>query len=121
MKDSLTATNKKLCSVLLSQLNCMMENYAYWGEKDEAIKNLEWCEHVAKAFSSIHEYTSDDMKYFWKKFNHNLMIVYEKAGEREKADEICVEYLKTISESKEFSKEEYESIAEELRERVYLF
>lgn len=121
MKDSLTATNKKLCSVLLSQLNCMMENYAYWGEKDEALKNIEWCEHVAKAFSSIPEYTSGDMKHFWKKFNHNLMIVYEKSGEKEKANEICEEYLKTISESKEFSKEEYESIAKELRERVYLF
>ena len=121
MKDSLTEANKMLCNVLLSQLNCMMENYAYWGKKDETLKNLESCEHVAKAFSTIPEYTTDNMKYFWKKFNHNLMIVYEKAGEKEKANEICEDYLKKISEEKVFLKEEYESIEKELRERVYLF
>ncbi len=119
MKDNFTATNKMLCAILLRQFKCMLENYAYWGKTDEALRTLEWCKKVIKAYSTIPEYTTDDMKHFWKKYYYNLVIAYDKAGEKEKANEICEEYLKTISTQNEYSKEEYESIAKEFRERIY--
>jgi len=119
MKESFVKTNKMLCNVLVSLLHCIAENYAYWGEKEEAIKNLKWCEKVAGAFAEIPEYTGDKMKGFWKKLNHNMMIAYEKAGDKDKANEICENYLKEIKDSKEYSEEEYESIAKEFRERIY--
>lgn len=119
MKDSFVSTNKMLCNVLVSQLHCIAENYAYWGDKDEAVKNLNWCESVASAFETIPEYTGDRMKWFWKKLNHNMMITYERAGEKDKANEICEKYLNKIKDSKEFTDEEYKSIEKEFRERIY--
>lgn len=119
MKDSLTATNKLLCDVLSNQLHTIAENYAYWGDKDEAVKNIEWCEKVMNAFASVPEYAADGLKNFWRKLNHNLMTVYEKAGEKEKANEICENYLKQIKTANEYSEDEYESIAKEFRERIY--
>ncbi len=119
MKESFVITNKLLCNVLLSQLHSIAENYAYWGEKDEAIRNLKWCENVANAFAEIPEYTNDGINGFWKKFNHNLMTVYERTGNKDKANEICENYLSKIKASGEYSEEEYESIAKEFKERIY--
>jgi len=119
MKDSFVTTNQMLCNVMLSQLHTVAENYAYWGEKEEAIRVLTWCENVINAFSQIPEYTGDRLKGVRKKLNHNLMIVYERAGEKEKANEVCENYLKMIRDNKEYSEEEYESIEKEFRERIY--
>ena len=105
--------------VQVSQLHTVAENYAYWGEKEEAIRVLTWCENVINAFSQIPEYTGDRLKGVRKKLNHNLMIVYERAGEKEKANEVCENYLKMIRDNKEYSEEEYESIEKEFRERIY--
>lgn len=118
MKESFVTTNRMLCGVVLSQLHCVAENYAYWGEHDEAMRNLKWCESVAAAFETIPEYAGD-MKGFWKKLNHNMMTAYEHAGDTDKANEICESYLQKIRESNEYSAEEYESIAKEFRERIY--
>lgn len=119
MKDSLTTTNQMLCSVIINQLHCLSENYAYWGEKEEALKNLEWCERVIDAFASIPEYAGVQAEHFRKKLNHNLMQVYDKAGEKEKADEICDKYLNSIKNGTTYSEAEYEEISKEFRERIY--
>ncbi len=119
MKESFASTNKMLCNILLSQLHCIAENYAYWGDKDEAIRNLKWCEGVARAFTDIPEYAGDRTKGFWKKLNHNMMVAYDRAGDKDKANEICENYLKMIKDDSDYSEEEYDAIAKEFRERIY--
>ncbi len=119
MKDSVVSTNNLLCNVLMSQLHMVSEMYAYWGERDEAIRNLEWCERVAAAFESVPEYAGSGMKSFWKKFYHNKMIAYENAGEKDKANEICDDYLNMIKDSNDYTAEEYVSIEKEFKERIY--
>jgi len=119
MKDNFVSTNQMLYNVLCALFHCIIENYAYWGEKEEAIKNIEWCENILTAFEQIPEYIGERSKGFWKKLSHNKMMVYVKAGEQEKANEICEKYLKKIREEKTFSDEEYLSIEKEFRERIY--
>ncbi|MCQ2518898.1 MAG: helix-turn-helix domain-containing protein [Lachnospiraceae bacterium] len=119
MKDSFVATNRMFYSVIAAWFHCIVENYAYWGEKEEAIKNLEWCENIVKAFEEIPEYIGVEDKGFWKKFNHNKMMVYARAGEQEKANEICENYLDMIKEKKLYSEEEYQSIEKEFKDRIY--
>lgn len=119
MKDSLTANNKLLYSVIGSHLHTVSENYAYWGSKEEALKNIEWCEAVMRAFSSIPEYIDDSIYAFDKKLNHNKMMVYEKDGDKEKAREICENYLAKIRAEAIYSEEEYASIEKEFREKIY--
>lgn len=120
MKDSFVVTNKMLYDAIIGQLHVIVENYAYWGEKEEAIKHIEWCEGIIKAFEQIPEYTTEaGMKGFWKKLNHNKMITYARAGEQEKANEVCEKFLDKIREQKWYSEEEYHSIEKEFRERIY--
>ncbi|MDO5155964.1 MAG: helix-turn-helix transcriptional regulator [Eubacteriales bacterium] len=119
MKDSLMSTNKLIFDILAKQLNSIVETYAYNGNKEEALENIEWAERVVEAYATRPEYTSDRLKFIVKKINHNKMIVFDRAGDKEKANEICENYLKQIKDNNVYSEEEYESIAKEFRERIY--
>ena len=48
------------------------------------------------------------------------MSAYLKAGEQEKAKEVCDTYLKEIRENKVFSEEEYASVEKEFKEKIYI-
>lgn len=119
MKDSITETNKALFDVMTSQLKIVSENYAYYAEPEDAIKNLQWVENVINAYNTIPEYTTDAFKRIIKKLNHNMIIAYERAGNKEKANEICDNYLAMIKEKSYYSDEEYASIEKEFKERIY--
>lgn len=120
MKDSLMSTNKLIFDILAKQLNSIVETYAYNGNKEEALENIEWAERVVESYATCPQYTSDErLKFIVKRINHNKMIVFDRAGDKEKANEICENYLKQIKDNNVYSEEEYESIAKEFRERIY--
>ena len=48
------------------------------------------------------------------------MSAYLRAGENEKAKEICDAYLNEVKEKGTFSDEEYRSIEKEFREQIYI-
>lgn len=48
------------------------------------------------------------------------MSAYLRAGDNEKAKEICDAYLKEIRDNGIFSEEEYRSVEKEFREQIYI-
>ena len=48
-----------------------------------------------------------------------MMVAYDRAGDKDKANEICENYLKMIKDDSDYSEEEYDAIAKEFRERIY--
>ena len=48
------------------------------------------------------------------------MSAYLRAGEEEKAKELCDTYLAEIKEKKVFSEEEYVAVEKEFKEKIYI-
>ena len=113
MKDSAVEFGRLLFDVLVHQVNTLSTHYCYFGELREALEICDWCEAVLKAYSIKPEFTTDTLSWVRKKLNFSKMSAYLRAGEQEKAKEVCETYLKEIKENNVFSEEEYVSVEKE--------
>lgn len=120
MKDSAVEFSRLLFDVLVHQVNTLSTHYCYFGELKEALEICDWCEKVLAAYASKPEFATDTLPWVMKKFNFSKMSAYVKAGEAEKAKEVCDAYLMEIMENKVFSEEEYASIEKEFKEQIYI-
>ena len=89
-------------------------------ELKEALEICDWCEAVFTAYASRPEFATENLSWILKKFNFSKMSAYLKAGEKEKAKEVCDAYLKGIKENNVFSEEEYLSVEKEFKEQIYI-
>jgi len=120
MKDSAVEFNRLLFDVLVHQVNTLSTHYCYFGELKEAMEICDWCEDVLTAYASKPEFVTETYSWVLKKFNFSKMSAYLKAGEKEKAKEVCDSYLKEIKENHMFSEEEYASVEKEFKEHIYI-
>jgi len=120
MKDSAVEFGRLLFDVLVHQINTLSTHYCYFGDLKEALEICDWCEAVLAAYSSRPEFATDTLPWVLKKFNFSKMSAYLKAGEKEKAKEVCDAYLKGIKENNVFSEEEYLSVEKEFKEQIYI-
>lgn len=120
MKDSAVEFSRLLFDVLVHQVNTLSTHYCYFGELKETLEICDWCEAVLAAYASKPEFATDTYAWVLKKFHFSKMSAYLKAGEQEKAKEVCDAYLKEIQEKKTFSEEEYASIEKEFKEQIYI-
>lgn len=120
MKDSAVEFNKLLFDLLVHQINTLTTHYSYFGTLEEALKICDWCEGVLSAYAKKPEYTTDTLPWVMKKFTFSKMSAYLRAGEEEKAKELCDTYLAEIKEKKVFSEEEYVAVEKEFKEKIYI-
>ncbi len=120
MKDSAVEFSRLLFDVLVHQVNTLSTHYCYFGELNEALEICDWCEAVLAAYASKPEFATDTLPWILRKFNFSKMSAYLKAGETEKAKEVCDVYLKEIKENNVFSEEEYVSVEKEFKEQIYI-
>lgn len=120
MKDSAVEFGRLMFDVLAHQVNTLTTHYCYIGTLEEALEICEWCEGVLDAYTKKPEYTTEMLPWVMKKFHFGKMSAYLKAGEEEKAKEICDSYLAKIKEDKVFSEEEYLAVEKEFREKIYV-
>ena len=55
MKSDIADYSVVLFETVASSLNTIAQNYGWWGEKDEALEVIGWCEDIIKAFASRKE------------------------------------------------------------------
>lgn len=120
MKDSTVEFNRLLFDVIARQIQTITTHYCYFGELKEALEICDWSESVLKAYSVKPEFVTDALRWVLKKFNFSKMSAYWKAGEQEKAKEVCEAYLKEIRETGVWSAEELGSVEKEFREKIYI-
>jgi len=120
MKDSAVEFGKLLFDVLVHQVNTMTTHYCYFGTLEEALEICDWCEGVLNAYAEKPEYITETLPWVRKKFAFSKMSAYLKAGEEEKAKEVCDTYLAEIKEKQVFSEEAYGAIEKEFREKIYI-
>jgi len=120
MKDSTVEFNKLLFDVIASQINSMTTHYCYFGTLEEALEICDWCEGILKAYAVKQEFITDNLVWVLKKFYFSKMKAYLKAGEDEKAKEICDAYLDEIKEKGVFTEKEYREVEKEFREKIYI-
>ena len=120
MKDSAVEFNKLLFDVIVSQIQTITTHYCYFGTLEEALEICDWCEGVLTAYAVKPEFTTDTLVWVFKKFHFSKMSAYLKAGENDKAKEICDTYLEEIREKGVFSQEEYAEIEKEFKEKIYI-
>lgn len=120
MKDSAVEFNKLLFDVIVHQINTLTTHYCYFGTLKEALEICDWCEGVLKAYVVKPEFVTDTLPWVLKKFYFSKMSAYVKAGETEKAREVCDAYLAEIKEKGVFSPGEYQAIEKEFKEQIYI-
>lgn len=120
MKDSTVEFNKLLFDVIASQINSMTTHYCYFGTLEEALEICDWCEGILKAYAVKQEFITDNFVWVLKKFYFSKMKAYLKAGEDEKAKEICDAYLDEVKEKGVFTEKEYREVEKEFREKIYI-
>lgn len=72
------------------------------------------------AYSAKPEFVTNTLPWILRKLHFSKMSAYLRAGDNEKAKEICDAYLKEIRDNGIFSEEEYRSVEKEFREQIYI-
>ncbi len=119
-RDSYPEFNRLVFDLLAGHIKAMTTHYCFFGTLEEALKICDWSEAVLKAYASVPEFSTERLPWVSHKFNFNKMSAYLRAGEKEKAEEVCETYLKTIRENGTFSEDEYKSAEKEFREKIYV-
>lgn len=120
MKDSTVVFGKHFFDVLVHQIQTMTTHYCYFGTLEEALEIYDWSEAVLNAYVAKPEFVTDTLIWVIKKMKFSKMSAYLKAGEEEKAKEVCEAYLNEIKEKGTFKEEEYQAICKEFREKIYI-
>ena len=119
-RDSYPEFNRLMFDLLTGHIKAMTTHYCFFGTLEEALKICDWSEAVLKAYASVPEFSTERLPWVLHKFNFNKMSAYLRAGEKEKAEEVCETYLKTIRENGTFSEDEYKSAEKEFRGKIYV-
>ncbi len=80
----------------------------------------DWSEAVINSYISKPDFTTEAHIWVLRKLNFSKMSAYLKAGENEKAKEVCDTYLNEIKANGTFSDDEYKAVEKEFREKIYI-
>ncbi len=119
-RNSYPEFNRLLFDLLAGHIKGMTTHYCFFGTLEEALTICDWSEGILKAYASIPELSTERLRWVLHKLNYNRMSAYLRAGEKEKAEEVCETYLKEIHNNGTFSEDEYKSAEKEFREKIYI-
>lgn len=120
MKDSAIEFGKRLFEVTIHMINTLTTHYCYFGTLEEAIEICDWSESVINSYTRKSDFTTESYIWVLRKLNFSKMSAYLRAGEDEKAKEVCDAYLNEIKENGTFTDDEYKAVEKEFREKIYI-
>ncbi len=120
MKDSALDFGKLLFDLIVHTIQTLTTHYCYWGTLEEAIEICDWSEAVINSYIRKPDFTTEAHIWVLRKLNFSKMSAYLKAGENEKAKDVCDTYLNEIKANGTFSDDEYKVVEKEFREKIYI-
>ena len=100
-----------LFDTVSSMLNTIAQNYGWWGEKEEALEVLDWCEAILKAFKSKKEYVDMDHYLLVRKcVAFFRLVALKKAGDDKATEESYLDFIKEIQEGDYTEKQKADTI-----------
>lgn len=99
MKDDIKNNSIYLFDAVASMLNTIAQNYGWWGEKDEALEVLDWCENILKSFYIKKDFIDMD-KYLWVREGVAFfrLVALRKAKDEKLVGEYYTSFVKEIEE-----------------------
>lgn len=111
MKDVIKENSRILFNVLGKHLYVLSQNYAWFDEKEEALRINDWGEKLLEAYASEEQFYDPKSYLNFKKWiTVHKMVAYSRAGEKEAAEEVCKEFLNAIKQRNDLSEEEYQEL-----------
>lgn len=88
-----------LFETVASMLNTIAQNYGWWGEKEESLQVIDWCENILKAFGTKKDFV-DIEKYLHVREGLAFfkLVALRKAGDEKKVEETYISFVKEIEE-----------------------
>ncbi len=118
MKDDIADCSVMLFELIASFLNTIAQDYGWCGDKDEALKVIEWCEGIVKAYASRKE-TIDINHYL--RVRRSLaffrLVAVKRSGDDEGAVKLYNEFKDEISRE-DFTDEQKKTIMDLLNNDI---
>ena len=98
MKGDIADYSVMLFETVASSLNTIAQNYGWWGEKDEALEVIRWCEDIVKAYASRKD--TVDMNHYMR-IRRSLaffkLVAVKRSGDDEGAIKLYNEFEQEIN------------------------
>ena len=98
MKGDIADYSVMLFETVASSLNTIAQNYGWWGEKDEALEVIGWCEDIVKAYASRKD--TVDMNHYMR-IRRSLaffkLVAVKRSGDDEGAIKLYNEFEQEIN------------------------
>ncbi len=113
MKEVIDSKNRLLFSTVARQFYTVAQNYGWWGDKDEALEMISWCDGIIEAFATrLDAIDSKDYMHIRYMNAFHKMIALKRAGDDAKAAEVYSAFVNEVNEMADISDElKKESIA----------
>lgn len=99
MKDDIADCSVMLFEMIASFLNTIAQNYGWYGEKDEALEVIGWCERIVKAYASRKD--TIDMNHYMR-VRRSLaffrLVAVKRSGDDEGAIKLYNEFNEEINQ-----------------------
>lgn len=111
MKDVIAENSKILFNVLGKHLYVISQNYAWFGEKEEAFRIIDWSEQLLNLYIQKEEFFEAKSYYGFRKWLAVYkMVAYSRADEKENAEKVYKEFLDEMKRRGDLSEEEMQEI-----------
>ena len=111
MKDVIAENSKILFNVLGKHLYVISQNYAWFGEKEEAFRIIDWSEQLLNLYIQKEEFFEAKSYYGFRKWlTVYKMVAYSRADEKENAEKVYEEFLDEMKQKNDLSEEEMQEI-----------
>ena len=99
MKTDIKNNSISLFENVASMLNTIAQNYGWWGEKEESLEVIDWCENILKAFSTKPDFINmEKYIYIREAVAFFRLVALRKAGDEKKVEESYISFVKEIEE-----------------------
>lgn len=122
MKDIIDEKNVLLFRTVAHQLYCVSQNYGWWGQKDESVEMITWCDDIIDAFAT-RSGAIDKKDYIHIKLMNafHKMVALRKAGEEDQAKEVYKNFVNKINSLEDFSDDVKEEAINQLNQEISYF
>ncbi len=108
MKDVIVENSKILFNVLGKHLYVISQNYAWYGEREEALRICDWSEQLLNLYIKKEGFFEPKSYYGFRKWiTVYKMVAYSRAGEKDNAEKVYKDFLDEMKQRNDLSEEEY--------------
>lgn len=106
MKEVIDSKNRLLFSAVVHQFYSVAQNYGWWGQKDEALEMITWCDGIIEAFATRFEAIDKNEYMHIKTMNaFHKMLALKKAGDDEAAGALYASFVSEVDSMEGMSDE----------------